>query len=798
MPVTIVNAESNPQSSAPDAESQIRNLEAKFRKLMDFANDAIFIADAETGMIVDANRRAQELTGRTLAELRAMHQMQLHPPDEGEKSNILFRDVAVRGSGVVPDLHVIRQDGRITPTSISISVIDIDGRKLIQGIFRDVTEQRDAEETLRKERDFSNALVDVVGTLVVVLDREGCIVRFNSTCEQVTGYRFAEVQNKPLWDLFIVPEERAQVQKGFARLLDHVFPTQGVNYWQTRKGDKRLISWSNTSLVGRDGQVEYVIGTGIDITDRTQMEEEIRQAHQALDAIIQAAPVAIVAMDRESRVTIWNKGAENIFGWKADEVMGKPAPLMPDAKDDEMRGIFDMALRGETVTGIEVRRTRSDDREIDVALSTAPLRDASNHITGVIGVLTDETERNHLENQLSQIQKLDSVGRFAGGIAHDFNNLLTIINGYSELMINRLNANDPLHKNVQEIRQAGERASSLTRQLLTFSRRQVLQPKVIDLNTVVADMDKMLRRLIGEDIELRTVLSRSLGRVKVDPAQMEQTIMNLAVNARDAMPQGGTLIIETANVELDESYAAKHPNQHPGSYVMLAVSDTGIGMDSEIKAHIFEPFFTTKEEGRGTGLGLSIVYGIVKQSGGHIWVYSEKYKGTTFKIYLPRVDEMAETARATQAGLPMANPGETVLVVEDEDSVRALAAGILRMCNYEVLEARNGGEALMICERQGSPITLMLTDVIMPTISGPQLAARVLKVQPRMKVLFMSGYTDEAIIAHGVVDVKKAFVQKPFRPDALAQKVRETLDAAAKDEAAPKNQPKPFSSDRKI
>ena len=387
-------------------------------------------------------------------------------------------------------------------------------------------------------------------------------------------------------------------------------------------------------------------------------------------------------------------------------------------------------------------------------------------------------ERKNLEEQLVQAQKLEAVGRLAGGIAHDFNNLLTAIIGYAQLALGRLQPDDPLRRRVEEIKKAGDRAASLTRQLLAFSRKQVMQPKVIDLNSVVAELERMLVRMIGEDIEMRTMLQPDLGNVKADPGQMEQVIMNLVLNARDAMPAGGKLTIETANGYLDETYAQQHVAVLPGAYVMLAVSDNGAGIDEETQQHIFEPFFTTKEVGKGTGLGLSTAYGIVKQSGGNIWVYSEPGKGTTFKIYLPRVDEAADEYKHPVATVDLPQGTETILLVEDEEMVLKVARESLMTCGYRVLEATSGKDALLICEQHRETIHLLLTDVVMPEVSGREVANRLLSLHPEMRILYMSGYADNAIVHHGVLDEGTNFIEKPFGPDALALKVRSVLDAS--------------------
>jgi two-component system, cell cycle sensor histidine kinase and response regulator CckA len=386
------------------------------------------------------------------------------------------------------------------------------------------------------------------------------------------------------------------------------------------------------------------------------------------------------------------------------------------------------------------------------------------------------TDPRHLNEQLRQAQRMEAIGRLAGGVAHDFNNLLTIINGYSEIMLSGLSAGDPLRENAEQIRQAGEKAATLTHQLLAFSRKQVLDPIVLNLNDLVVGMEKMLRRLIGEDIDLRVCPHPGLWLVKADPGQIEQVVMNLAVNARDAMPQGGKLTIETANVELDAAYREGHQYAQPGQYALLAVSDTGCGMDLATRSRLFEPFFTTKEPERGTGLGLATVYGTIKQSNGYIEVYSELALGTTFKIYLPRTRETTSSGKANLLITRPIRGTETILLVEDEDAVRGLARSVLQAQGYTVFEARNGSEALLIAQQHSDPIDLTVSDVVMPNLSGRCLAGRLRALRPGMKFLFLSGYTNETVIRHGVLDCQIPFLQKPFSALALARKVREVLD----------------------
>jgi two-component system, cell cycle sensor histidine kinase and response regulator CckA len=414
-----------------------------------------------------------------------------------------------------------------------------------------------------------------------------------------------------------------------------------------------------------------------------------------------------------------------------------------------------------------------------------PLTDEMRNLSQRIRALEDSDKKRReaeealrkSEEQLRQWQRVEAIGRLAGGVAHDFNNLLMTILGCSELLLRDFDPADRRREEVEEIRRAAQRATSLTHQLLAFGRRQVLQPRVLDLNEIVENMNRMLKRMIGEDIQFLTILAAGLWPVKVDPGQIEQVIMNLVVNARDAMPDGGRLTLETANMNLNEEYAGRHISVKPGPFVMMAVTDTGCGMDAATQSHLFEPFFTTKEKGKGTGLGLSTVYGIIKQSGGNIWAYSELGRGSTFKVYLPRAEEAVKT-HPPKEPQPLAGKGtETILLVEDEDAVRSMISRVLQGSGYRVLEACQGAEAIDACRTHTGPIHLMVTDVIMPQMSGRELAERMAVFRPSMKVLFMSGYPDNAIVHHGVLDPGTAFLQKPFTLTALENKVREVLEA---------------------
>jgi PAS domain S-box-containing protein len=429
---------------------------------------------------------------------------------------------------------------------------------------------------------------------------------------------------------------------------------------------------------------------------------------------------------------------------------------------------------------VEATWKGKDGRLLTVQLSVRAVRNAARQVEYYETFVRDVTEQRRLQQQLVQVQKMEAVGRLAGGIAHDFNNLLTVITSYSDLLLEDLGKDDPKRDDVQQVLKAADGAASLTRQLLAFSRQQVLAPRVVNLNAVVEGLQKILRRVIGEDVELAAALAPDLGAVKADVGQLEQVLMNLTVNARDAMPTGGKLTIETANVEHEPEYALEREAAAVGRFVMFAVTDTGVGMDEATKAKIFEPFFTTKEAGKGTGLGLATVYGIVKQSGGFIWVYSEPGNGTSFKIYLPRIDAPVEGVK-TAGSLSVPRGTETVLLVEDAAAVRAVAKQVLERQGYTVLEAPDGEVALHVAQKHRGPIHLLLTDVVMPVLSGRRLAEQLALVRPDMKVLYASGYTDDSVVRHGILEAGTAYLQKPFTPDSLARKVREVLDAPGGD-----------------
>ena len=514
---------------------------------------------------------------------------------------------------------------------------------------------------------------------------------------------------------------------------------------------------------------------------RRRAEDALRASEARYRALFEASPVPMWVFEEGSRrFAAVNQAALDHYGYTREEFARM---TIEDIRPPEDRLKLHEHLETPAERPFEQiwRHRKKDGTPIHVAVSARDLEYAGRPARIVLA--HDVTDRlraedalRKTEEQLRQAQKLEGIGSLAGGIAHDFNNMLSIILSYASLLLEGLKPGDPFASDVVEIRRAAERAAEMTRQLLAFSRKQMLSPRVLDLNQTLAGMEKMLRRLVGESVEVSFQAAPALGRVLVDPSQVEQVVMNLVVNARDAMPDGGTVTLETTNVHLDDAYAAEHVGVTPGPYVLLAVTDTGTGMDRQTQARIFEPFFTTKEIGKGTGLGLSTVFGIVKQSGGHIWVYSEVGRGTTFKVYLPLSERAVESVLEPlpPAGL---EGSETVLLVEDDDQLRTLTRTLLRRNGYHVIDAQNGGEALIACEQHPGEIHLLLTDVVMPRMSGRQIADRLVNMRPEMRVLFMSGYTENSIVRQGGLEPGIAFLPKPITPETLLRKVREVLDA---------------------
>ena len=636
-------------------------------------------------------------------------------------------------------------------------------------VFDVITERKRTEEALQKSEGELRTLFAAMTDIVLVLDAEGRYLKIAPT-NPLNLYRPSEeLLGKTVHE--ILPEAEAnEIHQQIERALAN---HQTINFeYKSNIGSKEV--WFEGSVSPLTANTMFWIAR--DITERKRAEDDLRRQTEILQTIFDHIPVMINFFGADGRLKLVNRAWERTLGWTLEEIRQKNLDIFsecyPDPHDRQKVLNFVAESHGEWA---ELKTKVKDGRVIETTWAVVHLSDGTS-----IGIGEDITERRQLLAQLLHSQKMEAIGRLAGGIAHDLNNLLTAIAGYGDFAVAQLQADDPVRRDIEQSLKACDRAAALTRQLLAFSRKQILQPKVLDLNSVVAETEKMLRRLIGEHIGLRTSLEPELGSIKADPGQLEQVIVNLAVNARDAMPRGGQLTIETRNVILDEEYASSHIDISPGNYVMLVVSDTGIGMDEETQRRIFEPFFTTKEAGKGTGLGLSTVFGIVEQSGGHIQAASASGKGTTFSIYFPRIAESAQVYKPGREAEEGLRGSETILLAEDDEMVRGLFSRLLKSYGYQVLETANGEAALLMCERHHGPVHLLLTDVIMPEMSGRELANRLAQLRPEMKVLYVSGYTDDAVIQQGIMDAEVPFLQKPVPQGVLARKVREVLDAPKK------------------
>ena len=677
------------------------------------------------------------------------------------------------------EIQIVRGDGTHGFIRVSSApVVDADGKPVAAvAIVVDVTEQRKAERAVRASDERFRFVARATNDVIWDWDLKTSSLVWNDAVETVFGHPQSEIHPEVKWWYdHIHPEDRERVTTGIHRVID-----QGGEAWRDQYrylcADGGYATVVDRGFIARDlrGIAVRMIGAMTDVTERTRSEGEIRVQAQLLNAVQQA----VVATDPAGVVTFWNEFAEELYGWSQAEAIGKPlqevvpAPYMRDHGAE----IMGRAAEGKSWTG-EFLVWRKDGKTFPALLTSSPILDGKGVMLGLVCVSIDLTERRSLEEQFRQSQKMDAVGRLAGGIAHDFNNLLTVIRLNTELILEGFDSTDPRSEDVKQIRSAADRAATLTRQLLAFSRKQILQPRVLDMNAVVANLEPMFRRLIGEDIVI-TCASRARGYLVADPGQMEQVLVNLVVNARDAMAEGGRITIETSNAELDEHYSSEHSPVVPGRYIMLAVGDTGIGMDRDTREHAFDPFFTTKEAGKGTGLGLATVYGIVKQSGGYVWIYSERGKGTTIKLYFPEVSAAAAFTSAGEGALMAKETrrgSETILLVEDEEAVRSLACRILEKQGYRVLPAQHGRAAMDIATSNDSHIDLVLTDIVMPGMNGRGLVERLSAIRPSIKSLYMSGYTDDDIVRRGFVEPSKAFLQKPFTSDALLKTVRKVLD----------------------
>ena len=630
---------------------------------------------------------------------------------------------------------------------------------------------------LAEREELFRLISENAADMIAVVDMDGRRIFNSDAYQKILGYSAEELKNSSSMDQ-IHPDDRERV-KAAAVEARRTGIGKNLEYRIRCKNGTWLVLESTSSVIGDvSGVPEKLVIVNRDITARRQASEALRLSEVSFRSVIENAPYGIYRAQASGKLLLVNPALQKMLGCESQTELLQ-LNLTTDVYVDplEHQRVNDLFTNQKDFTDVQVDWKRKDGKPIKARCTGWFVKSAIDGAAYFEVFAEDVTEKWLLERQLRMAQKMEAVGRLSGGIAHDFNNLLGVIIGYSQVLKRTLPPGTPFLEHAEEIEKAGQRAASLTRQLLAFSRQQVLAPAVLNINTLISEMEKMLPRLIGEDIEIVIALDPTIGRVKADHGQLEQVVMNLAVNARDAMPDGGKVIITTTNVVLDEAWTRSHPGSKAGDFVMLSVADTGTGIDSETLAHIFEPFFTTKERGKGTGLGLATVYGVVKQSGGYVWVESVLGKGAAFEIYLPRIEELVIVPEPVAPIVEAFRGAETILLVEDADALRKLTHMLLEQHGYRVLVAANGAAALQLVEQKPERVNLLLTDVIMPGLNGRALAGRLELLQPGLKILYMSGYTDDTIVDHGVLESGTHLLHKPFSEENLIRKVREVLDA---------------------
>ncbi len=758
-----------------------RQLEAKdklFRLITENAADMIAVVDTG-GKRIYNSLSYQKVLGYSPAELQRSSAFEQIHPDDREQVAAAGEEARRTGKGKALEYRMRHKDGtwRVLESTASVIRSGKGEPDLLVIVNRDVTGRKQAEDALRAQHDLLRTMIDNMPDYIYVKDDESRFVVANRALADLVGAKNPEdLLGKADFDYF--PRELATAfysdERGILQSGQPLVNQEEMS--MDAEGNARWTATSKVPLRNRQGETIGIIGIGRDITVGKQAEEALRQSETSFRSVVEGAPYGIFRASVAGRFLRVNSALQEMLGYRSSkELLGANLGEHVFRNPADFQHLLVLLGSVDEFKDVEMEWKRKDDSSIIVLCSGRRVKGGDENSTYNEVFVEDITERRVLERQLRMAAKMEAVGRLSGGIAHDFNNLLGVIIGYSQMLARKIERDNPLHEYIVEIEKAGQRATSLTRQLLAFSRQQILTPKVLSLNELVSDMVKMLPRLIGEDIALSTKLEPAIGSVKADPGQIEQVVMNLAVNARDAMPSGGRLTIGTADVVLDEMYARQHPGSKPGKYVMLSVADSGVGMNSQTLQHIFEPFFTTKEVGKGTGLGLATVYGIMKQSGGYIWVDSELGKGSCFQIFLPRVEEAVTHVAEETSTSPNSQGNETVLVVEDAEPLRKLARTFLEERGFQVLTASSGEEALKVAAEFSGEIHLLLTDVVMPGMNGRVLAEQLLPKRPGMKVLYMSGYTDSFIAGHGVLEEGTQLLHKPFTEEVLISKVCEVL-----------------------
>jgi two-component system cell cycle sensor histidine kinase/response regulator CckA len=756
-------------------ERSLQQCEEKFARFFHAAATAVAITTIDKGVILDVNESFAALTGYDRKELLCASTKAMGLWVNPEQRDELIRQLQQKRKRADLEVQLRTKNGETRTALFSAEIVSIDEEPCLLTMAKDISERKKMEEALKKSEEKYRMLVEhSLQALAIVKDSR--FVFCNSRFAEISGYSVDELLSRSPDQVMgmIHREDRKLIEE---RQRDRMAGKPVPAHFECRAIKKNGAEvWLEvySSIIDYNGKPALQLAV-MDITERKKSAEELQRALVWQKALFEGSHEAILISDADSRLVEANTAACKLTGYSREELLNMYASDLSLNSDASVRErIHDRILAGEDVLE-ETKILTKDGRQVDVEIGHRLVTISG--VPYVHAIARDITSRVRLEAQLLQAQKMEAIGVLAGGVAHDFNNLLSVIKGYAELLLEGIAPDDPRAQDLEKINKAAQHAASLTSQLLAFSRKQILQPKILNLNEIVMEMSTMLRRLIGEDIELLTITPPDLRLINADPVQIQQIVMNLAINARDAMPFGGILTIETKNADLDGNYNHGHSIMKSGPYVMMAISDNGSGMDPETQARIFEPFFTTKVQGKGAGLGLSTVYGIVKQSNGFIWVYSEPGKGTTFKIYFPRARDAAAGISDTSSPDLEMRGTETILVVEDESSVRTLASRILRDRRYKVLEASNGKEALEIAQSYQGEIHLVLTDVIMPGMSGGELVSKLESIRPGSKVLYVSGYTTDTVVHHGVLDSGVAFLQKPFSVNGLVSKVREVIES---------------------
>ncbi len=766
-----------------EVEKALRSSEEKYRFMVENVRDVIFIQDLDLNVEYVSPSMTQ-MFGYSLEEAYQIDLREVMTNESFSKAVENFkRELSIAKNNPQSDIPLmeyeyIRKDGSTFWGELRATFLrDAEGKIVsTYGILRDISDRKQAEEAHKDSERKYLSVIENSHTGIAIIDNNYKFSYVNSEFCSITGYSADELKGYDFRKVLDEDSKKMVTERYLRRQRGENVPKRYEFKILRKSGEKRDVEISSTVL--RDSKDRtFTLAQLLDITEHKQAEQALQESEEKYRHLIEHSNDAIYLL-YDGKFEIINEKFQNMFGVSLEEANHPDFNFMDLVSPKSRDLIIERQKRlanGEDISPrYEFTAISKEGKEVEVETSVTYVR----YKDGIAsqGVLRDVTDRKTLEDQLRQAQKMEAIGKLAGGVAHDFNNLLTVINGYTNLLQGKLKPEDVGYREIRQINKAGERAATLTDQLLAFSRRQVIKPEIINLNAVVSDAEKMLKRLIGENIDLVTRLEPNLGNVKADRGQVDQILMNLIVNSRDAMPEGGKMTIETENVEMDENYVRQHVAAEPGDYVMLAVSDTGEGMDEKIRSQIFEPFFTTKNRGKGTGLGLSTVFGIIKQNGGFIYCYSEPQKGTTFKIYLPQITEKIED-KDEEFREEFSEGNEVVLLAEDDEDVRILASHILNEQGYKVLEAKNGEEALSISENENGNIELVLTDVIMPGITGKELAEQLVSTHPNLKVIYFSGYTDDAIVRHGVLEEGIHFIQKPFTASALLNKVRQVLDS---------------------